>query len=959
MLGSPILSLAAHAQQGVGELRGEVKDVQGAVMPGVAIVARDQNSGIYRETVSGADGSFFLAQMRPGVYEITAELQGFKKYLRRDFRVEVGRTSALEIALEVGALEESITVTAEAPLVDVSTNELGGHVDAQELQDVPSANRNFTGYLALLPGVVARNNPASVGADDIFASGQSNQNVSYTLDGSNNNEALRGGNGGAQARITTESVQEFQLLTSQFDAEFGGSSGAIVNAVSKQGTNQVHGSGFYFFQDASLTSRDYFAEKRNLPKPETQQQQWGGTVGGPIVRDKAHFFFSVERIILDLGRTINIPPRPELNKTDFERARIWNTFLRFDNQLNANHTWGMRWLREASPQKNQYGALTWTPDRVQQENDVDQTIVASLSSVLGTTAVNTFKAGYTREEVYFANPQFFETLDQSALLPTLNYLSFSAQQSPQAFYQLERAYSADEVFSLYVADKGGSHDLKFGVNYAWMSAKVSNTGNMNGTFTFSHNLAFNAADPRTYPDRLAIRVPGAGDVFVKSHILAGFAQDKWKIGRKLSVNLGVRYDLEVLPLPEQDNPRFTQDSYPMDKNNLSPRLGFSYDVAGNGRSVVRGGFGVFFQRTPLDFVDDTITAGIFSTSFTQQYPTNAADPGPAAGRLPDDPMLRNGPVLNRAAINALFPPGTLRRNTGAVFFDSPDRTMPHSRTYSIGYQRQFGATVALSADYVRSEQRDLLLRRNLNPGLRVNTTRTGALNRVDAATFVSDVWELGNFGSIDYDSLQVQLDKRLSRGFSVRGSYTLAKNRGNTSAGQNEIIATQLLDDLALDTNDGPTNFERPHILSLSGTYDVPKTKGLKVSGVFQARSGLPISLIDSSFDLNRNGQFDDEFLPSGTYSGAGADAITVESAGGRNGARAPSIAQLNLRAGYRIRLAGNRSVDAFVDVFNILNRANFAPPTGDRREATFLQLTQTDISTPPRTAQLYVRYGF
>src|SRR6266568_5029412 len=206
----------AMAQQGTGELRGRVLDQQGAVLPGVTVVAKNEASGQYREIVSGADGSFFMSALTPGSYEITAQLAGFKKYQR------------------------------------------GGVVQAQELNDIPSINRNFTSYLSLLPGITATISTDSFGADSIRVNGQATQNANYTLDGAGNNDTFNNGNGGAQARIPVEAVQEFQVLTSQFDAEFGQSSGGIVNAVSRQGTNKVHGVAFFFESNQAMTSLDYF-----------------------------------------------------------------------------------------------------------------------------------------------------------------------------------------------------------------------------------------------------------------------------------------------------------------------------------------------------------------------------------------------------------------------------------------------------------------------------------------------------------------------------------------------------------------------------------------------------------------------------------------------------------------------------------------------------------------------------
>jgi hypothetical protein len=950
----------ADAQQGTGELRGEIVDSQGGALPGVAVVARHQDSGLFRESVTTGDGTFFLGAMTPGVYELIAELQGFARYQQRNVRIEVGRTGQTKIVLQVGALEEAITVTGTTPLVDVSSKEIGGNVSTQELADLPSMNRNFTSYLGLLPGVVSRVNPASFGADDITANGQANANVSYTLDGSNNNEALRAGNGGAQARIAVESVQEFQLLTSQFDAEFGGSSGAIVNAVSKQGTNRLRGSAFYFFQDDALSALDYFAAQRNLEKAPTRQHQFGGTIGGPIVRDKAHFFLSVERILLDSGITINVPSRPEFNRTDFEQARILNTLIRADHQIDAYHTWGVRWLREASPQTNQL-ETNYTAAAAEQERDLDQTMVGTLNSVLGSTAVNSLKLSHTRENVFFANANFFANGErQDTLLPALQYQSFLDQQHTGATHQLETAYSAENIFSKFLPDTGGDHEMKFGVQYTWMSAQIANQSNLNGTFGFSHDLPFDAADPRTYPDRLTIRVPGVLDYAVKGHLIGLFAQDRWRPTNRLSVSLGVRYDLEIVPVDEADNPRFASpDDYPVDRNNVSPRLGVTYALDGAGRSVLRGGMGLFYQRTPFGFLDDVSFGGVFSDSFVVSIPTNNIDPGPSQARLPTEPLLAAFPILDRARLEALYPAGTRQTNSGAVTFDSPDRRLPYARQYSLGYERQIGDTMSLGVDFIRSEQRAQYMRFDLNPGLRASTSRTATVVRVDP-DFSSNVWEIGNYGWIDYSALQMQVEKRASRGLTLRGAYTYSRGRGNTANGQNEVMDNQLLAEPRLELNEGPTSIDRPHVLSISGSYEVPKTGGLRVSGVVQARSGTPFTLIDSTTDSDRNGFTSNEYLPAGTYTGLGADALTVDYTGGRNGARGNAVAVANLRAGYRVRLRDERTLDAFLDVFNVTNRANFQNPAGDRRvPATFLVRSAVDQSIPARSVQLNFRYGF
>src|SRR5437764_5501452 len=454
-----VLAAAAtpvFAQQGTGELRGRVLDQQSAVLPGVTVIAKNQETGMYRELASGADGSFFMSALTPGTYEITAQLTGFKKYQRRDIRVEVGKTMSVDVQLQVGGIEQEVTVTGEAPLVDTTSKEIGGTVQTQELNDIPSINRNFTSYLSLLPGVTSNISTDSFGADSIRVNGQDVRNVNYTFDGAGNNDNFNAGNGGSQARVPVEAVQEFQLLTSQFDAEFGSSSGGVVNAVSKQGTNAFHGTGFFFDQNQNLTVRDYFAQQQDLPKPETRQVQWGGNVGGPIIRDKLHFFINLERIDQNRGRTINIPTRPELNFTDFTHDNVWNWMARVDHQINARHTWAIRWLRESSPQTNQFPSINWTRARSEQEQDVDWTMVGTLNSVMSNTKVNTLKISYTHEDVFFGNTPFFANGgNQQALAPRLVHANFQDGPSGRADRRMDPAYQADETFAWFVPGAKG------------------------------------------------------------------------------------------------------------------------------------------------------------------------------------------------------------------------------------------------------------------------------------------------------------------------------------------------------------------------------------------------------------------------------------------------------------------------------------------------------------------------
>jgi FlaG/FlaF family flagellin (archaellin) len=958
-----LLPAVSLAQQGTAEIRGKVTDQQGAVVPGAAVTVRNQDTGMFREAVSTAEGAYFVTGVVPGSYEVTIALDGFKKYQRRDLLLEIGKTMTLDVQLELGSMQESITVIGESPIVDVTSKEVGGNITSRELTDLPSINRNYIGFVGLLPGIVPNVSTESFGSDSVNVNGQDDRNNNYLLDGANNNDDVIGQRAGTQARTALESIQEFQVITNQFDAEFGRTMGAVINAVTKQGTNVFRGSAFGFFQDARLTEKSYFvARDPNLVKPSTKQQQWGGTVGGPVIRDKAHFFFSLERVAIDRDNNVVIPTRPDLNYAATTTDRVWNTLLRFDHQLSANHTWGVRWLRERSPQRNQIIG-TVTPAAAREESDTDQTVVTTLNSVLSNTRVNTVRLAFTREDVSFANPGFNSNGQRQDLLPpTLTFQSFTDQQSSVAQARINNALQFENTFSWFKPGWRGDHDIKLGFQYQYSSNDSVAQDNLNGTFTFGRNdLPFDPANPRTYPDRFTIRVPGALHNYTIAHFVAGFAQDKWKLSNRLTLSMGLRYDLEIMPVREVDNPNFSDPSqYPVDKNNVAPRIGFSWDPTGAGRMVLRGGYGLFYDKTHFELIGGIFTAGVFADSFTVTYPASNADPGPRSGQFPTDPFLVNGPTVNRDLLNQLYPAGSRQKNRGTVVWDNPNRRVPYSHEFTIGVQRQLTSNLAVTADYVRGMSRDLLMTKDLNPGLRDTTAVTSTLRRINP-DFVQAVNFPTNVGRTGFDALELQVEKRLSHGYTTRVSYTLSYARGNTTGAGNPASGFQVLDNMHLELNEGPTNFDRRHNFVVSGSLLVPKTHGMTVSWVARALSGLPFTLTDGNVDLDRNGTVA-EPLAAGSYEGTATGiykAQQVQFESKRNGGRGPGFFQVDARFGWRLRLAERRSLDLFADVFNVTNRANFANPTGNKADPNFLLLTALRAGASPRTAQLAVRLGF
>ena len=975
-----LTSAPAWAQQGTTELRGKVVDPQGGVLPGVSVTVRNQATGMFRGTVSGADGSFIASGIVPGVYQVTAELQGFKKFDRKDLQLEVGKTSTIEVKLEVGSLEETVNVSAESPLVDVTSKEIGGNITSETLVQLPSVNGNFIGFVGLLPGIVPSISTESFGSDSISVNGQDPRNNNYMLDGGNNNDDVIGQRAGTQARTPIEAIQEFQVLTDQFDAEFGRTAGAIINAVTKQGTNRVRGSVFGYFQRGKFTEKDFFAKEKGLAKPNTKYDRWGGTVGGPIVKDKLHYFASLERFSIDRPNTINIPARPDLNATTPTQDRVWNTIVRGDHQLNANNTYSVRWLRETSPQLNQIigpsATQSATLASAREESDVDQTLSANLNSVLSHTKVSTLRVTWTRENVAFANHCFNTNgRDMSKCPPSLLFQDFIDQQDNTAQARINDGIQTEETFAWFLPGKHGDHDIKFGAQYEYSGAANTNQGNMNGTFTFGLNdLPFSSGSPRTYPDRFSIRVGGPSQVFEKVHYLAGFAQDKWRFNPHFTLSLGLRYDLEIIPIPETDDPLVSK--YPIDRNNFAPRVGLAYDMGG-GKSLVRGGYGRFFDKNHLELIGGLWTATPFTSSFTATFPVPGPDLGPRNGQLPADPFLVNGPTINRALLDQMFPGGQLLRNTGATW-DNPSRRNPYTDQLTAGYERELRANMAVSADYVHSRSRDMLMVLNLNPQQRSNpNVNSSTLTRIGSpqlssamevlrakygagfANFSANVNQFVNAGRIDYDALLLQFKKRFSNNYSTQVSYTLGNSRGNTSANGAPVSNFQVGQDMHLELNQGPTDFDYRHNFTVSGTALVPHTYGLNLSWVARAVSGSPFSLTNGAADPDLNG-IQAEPLAAGSYSGTGTDPYTVKTyKSQRNGARGPGFFDMDMRFGYRFGLSQNRRLELAADVFNLTNRTNFANPTSNQTSAQFLLLTNYSTSYAPRKLQLGARIEF
>jgi hypothetical protein len=703
-----------------------------------------------------------------------------------------------------------------------------------------------------------------------------------------------------------------------------------------------------------------------LEESETDKHQWGGTFGGPIVRDKLHFFASFERYVIGTGLTNVFPSRPELNWNAQEGLNGRNYMIRIDHQINSNNIYTFRYLTERQPNRGLLTGDRATLSTKNYELDIDQTASAAYNRVIGTRGLNTFRVSIETEDIERgAEPgTFLETRRKDEEPPVLRFLTFDEQGHVNGHHRNNQAPGFDNVFSWFMPGKGGDHDLKVGFQYLYARNVLDEQGTMNGVFSFATDRPFNRSDPSTYPERLQIRVPGpAGDTSF-THSFGWFFQDKWKISRNLTLNVGLRHDVDVFPWRQPLNP-LLEAGYPVDKNNFQPRAGFAFNI--DGRSVLRGGIGRYYEKLFLGQVSPLQSTGVFGESLVVNFPLNTADPGPSQGRLPTDAMLVNGPTVNRTLLNQVYPPGLLTRNTGTVQLDRPDRQMPRATQVSLGYERQLGTTMSLGIDYVHNAGRNWVSY-DLNPALRADTSRTGPITRTDLLGLARQLGLPSFAGSINdrfdytgettYDGLNLQLERRFSGFWSARAGYTLGYARGNNGGGALAGNNFQVLAEKNLDLNEGPLDTDRRHNFTINGRLEVPRTTGLTISGLFRIMSGRPFTIFDSNVDVDRNGSLNDP-LPAGTYSGVGNNAITVESKGGRNGAYGPGYMQLDARVGYRVRLTGSRTLDVFAECFNVTDRSNFTNPSGDRRLTTFLVPSGLIGGGFPRQMQIGTRLGF
>lgn len=959
---------AAVAQQR-GVIQGKVIDPSGLPLPGATVTVTQAGTGFTRTAVTAETGAFSVPNLEPGTYSVAIDMPGFAPYTSTDLRLTAGLTITLDPQMQVAGLNEQVTVTGQSPLVERTSNQIGGSLSRREIEEVPSNFRNFTGLTQLIPGMTPNPATSTFEGGQVVANGSPSQQNVYLLDGMYNNDDRLGGSQGTQVRVVLDNIEEYQVLANQYSSEYGGGAGAIINMVTRGGTNQFHGRLYSFFRDETLNARDKFLPP-DQDKPPVRTLQAGGGLGGPILQNRAHFYFTYERDNEDLAGQKRFPAAAAplaVDQIGYFTVRANNYFARGDVQVNDSNFVNVRWLLETAASRGEgFNTNTETPDAMVWESDWDQMLAGTYTSVLNDRLSSVTRFGRIGEELTTAPQGFFNADGQSIGFGGRDPFSIG-QRNEHASYitgtggtgptTVIRSYVLDQAFSYFVPSLlGGDHTFKAGGGYSWNHMDPRSTFD-SGTFQFRGDAPYNPADPLTHPFQFNVTVGPPSDygydVVSKDQRRYLFVEDKWSLTPRVTLNLGLRWD----------NHRQT----PNHNDAFAPRAGAAWDVTGQGRTVVRGGVGKFYAYVPVVH-DLTLKQSAVQTLFPS-IAINAAHPLASIVLVPDminDTAGNPGVArLNQAAQTAL---NQLRDQViaGTAFnanprIDSAGRRMPHTWSWSAGVSQELFGNMAVSADYVANAARNQLGVIDINepingvrPGVDVFDP-TGELIPAEArgVNFLRVLQsQTSDAFDGDYKSLQLSVVKRMANRWSGRLAYTVQRSN---YVGIGNPDARRVWLDYEPRADYGEFQFNRTHVFAGSAT--VNPWNRLTVATVVSAITGAPIN---ETVGRDVNGDLDNNDRPR-----AGVDdlALAIRSAldaEGRAvpfGIRGPGSFTVDLSVRYQQPLGGGlESLDFYFDVFNTFNRLNPVAPTGNRSSPNFMIPTSANF---PLQSQLGIRLRF
>ena len=905
------LSAFAQSESGSAAVEGTITDANANAVPGAIVTVRSLDTGYTRTLTTNEQGRFIASVMPVGMYVIEVKATGFATTRRESLQLIVGNTETVNLRLSVASVTETVTVTADTVQLDTEEGAAGSTVEQRSVRDLPIRGRNFTDFIQMTPGVVQESDRKG-----LVIAGQRSINSNVALDGADFNDALQGNQRGGNDAIFSfpqTAIREFQVVRSGASAEVGRTGAGVVNAVTKSGTNEFHGEGLYFNRNRKLTSNDAFGNKGN-----NQQNQFGGSLGGRLRRDKAFFFVGAEQNFLNIpyfvkfatpAAGLTVPTtisnlQGEHKSTNNPTAVFARTdfILSQETTLNVQYTY-------ARFRGEQFGALadgTTLTDNFSATNygaaNGSHGLKIGVVTAFNARTVNEFRAQIATDRRR-ENPN-----EISPEIRVDNYGRFGNSSSRPRRFETER-YQLSDNLSLNL----GAHRLRVGTDWNLNNFAAQRQSDYLGTWRFNSLADYLNGIPRRLTQTV-VTIPelivGKGD----QTELAFFVQDRVKLGQSLTLTAGLRWEGQWNPQPPRPNAALPQTTYiPNDLEMWQPRLGLAWDAGNKGRTIVRLSAGLYDSRTPSVLFlrvftnNDLVTrdysfderSGACRTALGAAIPANCVFRG--AGAIVSFPNILTAlPTL---------PAGISNRVLTRVFGFQPDFQNPRTFQTSATVDQSLGGGLNLSVGYVHSSAWDLQRRVDRNLPTPVIDAATGYPRftgaRPNPTIGIFSINESSAHST--YDALVVNLQRRFARRYQFGVNYTLADNRDDDSNERNFSRETTL-NPFDLKAEAGPSKQDIRHNFNFNSVVDLGR--GFTVSTILFGRSGLPYTAVVND-DIQGDGNTDND------------RAVINGRVVGRNSFRQPNFFNLDLRLLKEFSLGESRRVAFTAELFNVTRAAN------------------------------------